>query len=206
MKYAKIRIKRLSSHDTNNNYNYSVSETMPKRTATNDIAKKGEKLVSQPIMGEDTSLDSIPAEANLAARSATKPLVGEVDGLVLEEEKAAKFKIPSKVGSTKSLKGEEVVVYDGSSKYSGRKTDHKGQKPECKTKSSKNAKKQKRNDDVADSVRAAVKEEVKRELSLVTGSRFKKIERQAFEDKEEMKQMKIHYDRVIAKLTLEKFG
>ena len=144
-------------------------------------------------MGEDTSLDSIPAEAaaaaleaeaNLADRPATKPLAGEVDGLVLEEEKAANYNIPSKVGSTQSLKGEEVVVYDGSSKYSGQKTDHRGQKPECKTKSAKNAKKQKRNDDVADSIRAAVKEEVKRELSLVTGSRLKKIERQAFENKE----------------------
>ena len=43
-----------------------------------------------------------------------------------------------------------------------------------------------------------------RELSLDTGSRLKKIERQAFEDKEEMKQMKIKYDREIAKLTMEK--
>ena len=103
MKDAKICIKRLSSPETNNNNNYSVSEPMPKRPATNASAKKGERLVSQPIMGEVSSLDSIPAEAaleaeaNLAARPATKPFMGEVDGLVLKGEKAAKFKIPSRL-------------------------------------------------------------------------------------------------------------
>ena len=100
-----------------------------------------------------------------------------------------------------------IFITKISSKYSGWKTDHKGLKPECETKSSRNAKKKKRNENVEDSIRAAVKKEVKekmRELSLDTGSRLKKIERQSFQDKEEMKQMKIKYDREIAKLTREK--
>ena len=43
-----------------------------------------------------------------------------------------------------------------------------------------------------------------RELSSDTGSRLKKLEHQAFQDKEEMRQMKINYDREIAKITREK--
>ena len=90
---------------------------MPKRSATNASAKKGERLVSKPIMEEDTSLDSIPAEvaaaaleaeANLPDRPATKPLAGEVDGPVLKEEKAANYKIPSKVGSTERRGGRSL--------------------------------------------------------------------------------------------------
>ena len=43
-----------------------------------------------------------------------------------------------------------------------------------------------------------------RELSSDTSSRLKTLERQTFQDKEEMKQMKIKYDRQIAKLTKNK--
>ena len=118
---------------------------MPKKPTQNASTKKGERLDSQPTMGEDASLDSISAEAaaaaleaeaNLAARPTTKTTMGEVDGLVREAGDAAKFQIPSKVVCTKSLKKEEVVVYKGSSKYSGRKSDHKGPLPECESKSS----------------------------------------------------------------------
>ena len=105
------------------------------------VLRRGSDRFPNPLWGNipaEAAAAALEAEANLAARPATKPFMGEVDGLALKAGKSAKFKIPSKVGSTKSLKSEEVIVYNGSS---GFKSDHKGPKSECETKSSWNAKK-----------------------------------------------------------------
>ena len=64
-----------------------------------------------------------------------------------------------------------------------------------------------RNENLEELIVAAVEMKVQermQQLSSTTGSRLKKLEREAFQDKEEIKQMKIMYDRQIAKLTADK--
>ena len=79
---------------------------MPKQSTSKDSTNKGERL-------EDSSLDSISAEAveatlaaeaNLVFRPATKPTMGDVDGLAPKAADITKYKIPYKTYSTKSRK------------------------------------------------------------------------------------------------------
>ena len=91
-------------------------------------------------MGEDSSLESKPAEAqaaeaNLGDRHSTKSTIGKVAGLEPKLAEAAKYKIPSNASASKSLNREEDAVIRRS-KYSGSLVDHKSPFLECETKSS----------------------------------------------------------------------
>ena len=151
-------------------------------------------------MGEDSSLESKPAEAqaaeaNLGERHATKPTIGKVAGLEPKLAEAAKYKIPSNASASKSLNREEEDAVIRRSKYSGSLVDHKRSFLECETKSSWKVKKMRRNENLEELIVAAVEMKVQeRMLSSTTGSRLKKREREAFQEKEEKKQMMNSYD------------
>ena len=104
-------------------------------------------------MGADTGLEPKPAEANSGDRQTTKLTMGDVASLEPNAAEA-KYKIPS---NTFKSKGRRTLLLEA---WSTPLLAHKSTMLEFENKSSKNAKKKERNENVDDWIAAAPNKKV----------------------------------------------